>query len=80
METEIKFGKEARQSLMNGIDKLTDAVVSTLGPAGRNVVIQKGIAEAPISTKDGVTVARAFIQSNPSEQLGQMYNNIYTTS
>tara|TARA_R110000744_G_scaffold6689_2_gene23237 strand:+ start:221 stop:1864 length:1644 start_codon:yes stop_codon:yes gene_type:complete len=72
METEIKFGKEARQSLMNGIDKLTDAVVSTLGPAGRNVVIQKGIAEAPISTKDGVTVARAFIQSNPSEQLGQM--------
>ena len=43
---------------MRGIDKLADAVVSTLGPNGRNVVIFKGVAEPPQSTKDGVTVAQ----------------------
>ena len=72
METEIKYGKVAREGLMQGINKLADAVVSTLGPAGRNVVIYKGVMEAPVSTKDGVTVAKAFVQTNPSEQLGQL--------
>ena len=58
MENEIKFGKHARKDMMKGINKLADAVVSTLGPNGRNVVIFKGVAEAPQSTKDGVTVAQ----------------------
>ena len=72
METEIKYGKQARESMMEGINKLADAVVSTLGPAGRNVVIYRGLGEAPVSTKDGVTVAKSFVQDNPSEQLGQL--------
>lgn len=46
MENEIKFGKHARKDMMKGINKLADAVVSTLGPNGRNVVIFKGVAEA----------------------------------
>ena len=70
MENKIKFGKQARTELMRGIDKLADAVVSTLGPNGRNVVIFKGINEPPQSTKDGVTVARSILLDNPSEELG----------
>ena len=41
MEMQIKYGKDARKKLLKGIDKLADAVVSTLGPNGRNVVISK---------------------------------------
>ena len=59
MEMQINYGKEARQKLLKGIDKLADAVVSTLGPNGRNVVIYKGHVEPPQSTKDGVTVAKS---------------------
>jgi chaperonin GroEL len=70
METKIKYSKEARKGLVNGINKLADAVVSTLGPNGRNVVIFKGVAEAPQSTKDGVTVAKSVILDDPSEELG----------
>ena len=70
MENKIEFGKQARTNLMRGVDKLADAVVSTLGPNGRNVVIFKGIAEAPQSTKDGVTVAKNINLDNPSEELG----------
>ena len=70
MENQIHFGKDARTKLKVGIDKLADAVVSTLGPNGRNVVIFKGINEAPQSTKDGVTVANSFVLDDPSEELG----------
>lgn len=70
MENEIKFGKHARKDMMKGINKLADAVVSTLGPNGRNVVIFKGVAEAPQSTKDGVTVAQNILLDDPSEELG----------
>ena len=70
MENKIEYGKNARKNLMRGIDKLADAVVSTLGPNGRNVVIFKGVAEPPQSTKDGVTVARSILLDNPSEELG----------
>ena len=72
MENQVKYGKEARQGLLKGIDKLADAVVSTLGPNGRNVVIFKGHAEPPQSTKDGVTVAKSFVTSDPEEHLGQL--------
>ncbi len=72
MENQVKYGKEARQGLLKGIDKLADAVVSTLGPNGRNVVIFRGSAEPPQSTKDGVTVAKSFLTSDPQEHLGQL--------
>lgn len=69
MEKKIEFSKEARQSLLAGVDKLADAVVSTLGPSGRNVIIQKpGLT--PISTKDGVTVAKEVELEDPTENTG----------
>ena len=55
----INYGPEAREKLVAGIDKLADAVISTLGPNGRNVVISQD-NDYPISTKDGVSVAKAI--------------------
>jgi len=65
----IEFGSEAREQLVSGIDKLADAVVSTLGPNGRNVVIsnEQGF---PQSTKDGVTVAKSISLSDNVEETG----------
>jgi len=65
----IEFGPEAREQLVKGIDKLADAVVSTLGPNGRNVVISdpQGF---PQSTKDGVTVAKSVSLSDNVEETG----------
>ena len=68
MSKEITFGTDAREELVKGIDKLADAVVATLGPNGRNVVIDNG--ESPQSTKDGVTVAKSISLSNPTQELG----------
>ena len=65
----IEFGPEARKKLVNGIDKLANAVTSTLGPNGRNVVISKP-GEYPQSTKDGVTVAKSINLEDPIEELG----------
>ena len=69
MSKNIKFGPEARQKLLDGIDKLADAVVSTLGPNGRNVVyIENGQV---VSTKDGVSVAKTITDlEDPIENLG----------
>ena len=64
----IEFGPEGRKKLVNGIDKLADAVVSTLGPNGRNVVIANG--GVPQSTKDGVTVAKSISLSDNVENTG----------
>ena len=66
----VEFGKEARKNLVKGIDTLADAVVSTLGPNGRNVVIGRGIIEAPLSTKDGVTVAKNIVLKETNQELG----------
>jgi chaperonin GroEL len=65
----IEFGPEARKKLVAGIDKLANAVTSTLGPNGRNVVIanQNGY---PQSTKDGVSVAKSISLEDPIEELG----------
>jgi chaperonin GroEL len=64
----IEFGPEARRKLATGIDKLADAVTSTLGPNGRNVVIaSQGV---PQSTKDGVTVAKSITLEDNIEDLG----------
>jgi len=66
----VEFGKNARKNLIKGIDILADAVVSTLGPNGRNVVIGKGILEPPQSTKDGVTVAKNIVLKETNQELG----------
>ena len=57
MAKQIAYGEEARKSLMVGIDKLADTVKITLGPKGRNVVIDKKFG-APLITNDGVTIAK----------------------
>ena len=65
----IEFGPEGREKLVKGIDTLADAVVSTLGPNGRNVVIEKEHGQVQ-STKDGVTVAKHISLKDPVENLG----------
>jgi len=66
---EIRFGVKARDSMMRGIDVLADAVSCTLGPKGRNVVIQKSFG-APRVTKDGVTVAKEIELPDNFENMG----------
>ena len=68
MSKDIKLGSSAREELVKGIDILADAVVSTLGPNGRNVVISSG--DVPQSTKDGVTVAKSISLKDPTQELG----------
>jgi chaperonin GroEL len=65
----IKFNEDARRSLERGVDKLADAVKVTLGPRGRNVVIDKKFG-APTITNDGVTIAREVELEDPYENLG----------
>jgi chaperonin GroL len=69
MAKEIKFNIEARDALKKGVDQLANAVKVTLGPKGRNVVIDKKFG-APQVTKDGVTVAKEIELSNKVENLG----------
>ena len=69
MSKQVTLGGTARENLVKGIDILADAVVSTLGPNGRNVVIANDNG-APQSTKDGVTVAKSISLSNPEQELG----------
>ena len=57
MAKQIKFGEEARKSLLEGVNKLADTVKVTLGPKGRNVVLDKSFG-APLITNDGVTIAK----------------------
>jgi chaperonin GroEL len=69
MAKEIKFDIEARALLKEGVDKLADAVKVTLGPKGRNVVLEKKFG-APHVTKDGVTVAKDIELSDPYQNMG----------
>jgi chaperonin GroEL len=69
MSKVIEFGPEARKQLVAGIDKLADAVVATLGPNGRNVVIVNEMGQVQ-STKDGVTVAKSITLSDNVEEVG----------
>ena len=66
---ELHFGVDARTALKRGVDKLADAVKVTLGPKGRNVVIDKKFG-APTITKDGVTVAKEVELADPLENMG----------
>ena len=69
MAKEIKFNIEAREELKKGVDALADAVKVTLGPKGRNVIIEKKFG-APHITKDGVTVAREVELEDPFQNMG----------
>ena len=69
MAKEISFDSAARNELKAGVDALANAVKVTLGPKGRNVVIQKSYG-APTITKDGVTVAKEIELENPIQNMG----------
>src|SRR6056300_1288537 len=69
MSKNITFSGEAREALATGVDKLADAVTSTLGPSGRNVIIEQDMGN-PVSTKDGVTVAKSIELEDKVENLG----------
>jgi chaperonin GroEL len=66
---DVKFGADAREKLLRGVDILADAVKVTLGPKGRNVVIEKSFG-APRTTKDGVTVAKEIELADKFENMG----------
>ena len=75
---ELHFNVDARAALKRGVDQLAEAVKVTLGPKGRNVVIDKKFG-APTVTKDGVTVAKEIELSDPLENMGaQMVKEVAT--
>ena len=69
MAKQIAYGEEARKALMSGIDQLADTVKITLGPKGRNVVLDKKFG-APLITNDGVTIAKEIELDDPFENMG----------
>ena len=69
MAKQIAYGEEARKALMKGIDQLADTVKITLGPKGRNVVLDKKYG-APLITNDGVTIAKEVELDDPFENMG----------
>ena len=78
MAKDIKYGEEARKSLQTGIDKLADTVKITLGPKGRNVVLDKKFG-APLITNDGVTIAKEIELEDAFENMGaQMLKEVAT--
>src|SRR6187402_2157194 len=66
---EVKFAADARERMMRGVDVLANAVKITLGPKGRNVILEKSFG-APRSTKDGVTVAKEIELEDKFENMG----------
>ena len=69
MAKEIKYGENARKKLLDGVNKLADTVKVTLGPKGRNVVLDKSFG-APLITNDGVTIAKEIELEDPYENMG----------
>lgn len=69
MSKEIKYGEDARKKLMEGVDKLANTVKVTLGPKGRNVVLDKAYG-SPLITNDGVTIAKEISLDDPFENMG----------
>jgi chaperonin GroEL len=69
MSKKITFSNNARTKLASGVDQLANAVTATLGPSGRNVIIEKDMGN-PVSTKDGVTVAKSIELKDKVENLG----------
>ena len=64
---QLKYEADARQSILAGVQKLSRAVVTTMGPSGRNVIIDKKFG-SPLITKDGVTVAKEIELQDPFEK------------
>jgi len=78
MAKQIVYGEEARNALLRGVDKLADTVKITLGPKGRNVVLDKKFG-APLVTNDGVTIAKEIELEDPFENMGaQMIKEVST--
>ncbi len=69
MAKQIIYGEEARKTMQAGIDKMADTVKSTLGPKGRNVVLDKKFG-TPLITNDGVTIAKEIELEEPFENMG----------
>jgi chaperonin GroEL len=69
MAKQLLFSEEARQKLAKGIDQLAAAVKATLGPKGRNVILEKKFGSSTI-TKDGVSVAKEIELKDPYENMG----------
>ncbi|MCT1927302.1 chaperonin GroEL [Staphylococcus pasteuri] len=69
MAKDLKFSEDARQSMLRGVDKLANAVKVTIGPKGRNVVLDKEYT-APLITNDGVTIAKELELEDPYENMG----------
>ena len=69
MSKEIIYGMDARAALLRGVDKLADTVKITLGPKGRNVVLEKKFG-APLITNDGVTIAKEIELEDAAENMG----------
>ena len=69
MSKEIKFGEDARKKMLDGVNTLADTVKVTLGPKGRNVVLDKSFG-APLITNDGVTIAKEIELDDPYENIG----------
>src|SRR6202451_4138473 len=69
MAKQILYGEDSRQAILRGVNTLADAVKATLGPKGRNVVIEKKFG-SPTITKDGVTVAKEIDLKDPMENVG----------
>src|SRR6195952_1124485 len=69
MAKELRFNADARALLLSGVDKLAEAVKSTLGPKGRNVILEK-ITGSPVVTNDGVTIAREIHLKDQFENMG----------
>ena len=69
MAKEIKTGNDAREALLRGVDKLADTVTITLGPKGRNVILEKKYG-SPLITNDGVTIAKEIELDDPFENMG----------
>ena len=69
MAKQLKYGEEARKALESGLNQLADTVKITLGPKGRNVVLEKKFG-APLITNDGVTIAKEIELEDPFENMG----------
>ena len=69
MAKQLQFDEKARQALLRGVEQLAKAVKATLGPSGRNVILDKKFG-APTITKDGVSVAKEIELEDPYENMG----------
>lgn len=69
MAKELKFSEDARSAMLRGVDKLADTVKTTIGPKGRNVVLEQSYG-SPTITNDGVTIAKSIELEDHFENMG----------